>query len=153
MGWGTGRPPVNVGSGTLASFLSRSHAFRHSTVGSGSGMEKWGSISGLERTEMSTLPRAATLVSKPCRSRAQKSNSTGQDRAPYNWRPHTASQRLPYIGSLKESSNAAPNRRTIARSQEIDVMTHRIIAHRMSRTPWLIPSLEQDLKDPRAWDR
>jgi hypothetical protein len=38
--WGTGRPPVNVGSGASVSIFSKNHAFFHPTEGLGCRMEK-----------------------------------------------------------------------------------------------------------------
>jgi hypothetical protein len=40
LGWGMGRPPVNAGSGTSASFFNKNHDFHHTIGGSCCGMEK-----------------------------------------------------------------------------------------------------------------
>jgi hypothetical protein len=86
----------------------------------------------------------------PCLSPAAaghgRSNSTNRSKAQSPCIPRTGLRRPLYVGSPKESSDAAPSLRTAVASGEIDVKAHQILAHRMSRTPRRIPPSEQEMR-------
>jgi hypothetical protein len=67
----------------------------------------------------------------PITAGARRSSSTGSNGAQSQYRPRTGSRWPPYAGSLKESSDAPPSRRTGTRSGETDVMAHRIHGHKI----------------------
>jgi hypothetical protein len=60
-------------------------------------------------------------------------------------RPRIGSQRLPYAGSPKESSDVTPSLRTTTGRGEMDLMAHQILARRTPYMPRCIPSLVQEM--------
>jgi hypothetical protein len=84
----------------------------------------------------------------PTVTKCRRSSNIDQNGAQSPYKPRTGSRRPPYPRSLRGSSDAAPSRRTVPESGEINVMAHRILTHRMSCMPRRIPPLEQEVHDP-----
>jgi hypothetical protein len=150
LGWGMGRLPMNMGSGTSASFFRKNHTFHHPTGGTDIKKQKDGLTLDPDRTKMVTLPLPRL---SPAIAGHGRSSSISRCGAQSPCCTHTGSWRLLYAGSPKESSDAAPSHRTTAASGQIDVTSHQIIARRRPCMPRCITPTELEMQDPQAHDR
>jgi hypothetical protein len=143
---------MNRGSGASASFLRKNHTFCHPIRGSDIEKQKYGLTPSLDQTKMSTLPTPSLSHSSPAVAGHGRSSSTNRSGAQSPCRPRIGSRRPLYAASLKESSDAAPSRRTATASGEIDVMALQIPPHRTPCMTQCIP-LPVQMLDPHAHDR
>jgi hypothetical protein len=74
------------------------------------------------------------LCLNPAIAVPKKSDSTCSNEAQSQYWPHTGPRRLPYAGSLKESSDATRSHRTRAGNRGIDVTAHQMLAKNAAHT-------------------